>query len=81
MELRFLRQTYYTARQQVPNLPSGIIARYRGGQYTLPMPVSKPQIPLSKSQLSVSCFKYRGVDYAIERANLFVSGDSVECRL
>ncbi len=59
MELRFLGQTYTTAKHQVPTIATENTAHFLGQSYTVRRPVQtfKPQLGLRK---------YRGISYGAE---------------
>ena len=82
MKLRFLGQTYSLSQQQMPTIPSGNKACFRGQQYNLRLPVATPVPVVSPSQVSAVIHKYRGVSYIVERHRFYQKPNQPElcCR-
>ncbi|MFM2310957.1 MAG: hypothetical protein RLZZ04_233 [Cyanobacteriota bacterium] len=67
MKLRFLGQAYSQSQKHILTIASEDTACYRGHKYHLRklVAINQPQTP--DSQMSAVIYKYRGVNYVVER--------------
>ena len=67
MFLRFLGRTYFKFQKRIETIASEDTACYRGQRYNLRAPVAIEKPKTSGSQMSIIIYKYRGVNYVVER--------------